>query len=121
MENTYRSKYTISFLSVFPLKTLAPPTYFIQLSGFLFRFVHQSDVKFDFDLTTIFLSVIFFCSDYGFLTNPFTVTTMEKSESVVAKTRGEHRFRLVGREREKKRVMADSSDSISVDKTIYLG
>ncbi|KAF5789702.1 hypothetical protein HanRHA438_Chr09g0386521 [Helianthus annuus] len=100
MENTYRSKYTISFLSVFPLKTLAPPTYFVQLSGFLFRFVHQFAVKFDFDLTTIFLSVIFFCSDYGFLTNPFTVTTMEKSESVVAKTREEHRFRLVGRERE---------------------
>ncbi|MFS8021875.1 hypothetical protein Hanom_Chr16g01432611 [Helianthus anomalus] len=41
------------------------------------------------------LSFSFF-SDYGFLTNPFTVT-MEKSESVVAKTRGERRFRLVGR------------------------
>ncbi|MFS7936569.1 hypothetical protein Hanom_Chr05g00417101 [Helianthus anomalus] len=60
------------------------------------RFVHQFDVKFDFYLTTIFLSVIFFFYDYSFLTNPFTVT-MVKSESVVAKTRGEHRFRLVGR------------------------
>ncbi|KAJ0514646.1 hypothetical protein HanRHA438_Chr10g0465291 [Helianthus annuus] len=88
-------------LDSLPFHSASSPFWFTHMHSndssirILMRFVHQFDVKFDFDLTTIFLSVIFFFSDYSFLTNPSV--TMEKSESVVAKTRGEHRFRLVGK------------------------